>query len=353
MRGFRQLAASVIAAMLLAPGAVRAADNNYEFSGKTIEILVGQSAGGGHDTTARVYARHLGKHLPGEPNVIVRNMPGADDRVMMNYLYNDAEPDGLTLATMNFSIPGYQLRGEGPEEGVRFDVNELSYIGSPTVVTYVMVVHKRTGITAANLRESMQGKSLRFGDENPGSGPHTAQVALALGMGWDLESVFGYEGDNRTLALERGEVDAAITTWESLEEREAAGLASGDLIPVVTIGVDGPALDDPLLQGVPTADELFADASEEAKASLAFVQGKFGFARSLIGPPDMEPELLELFRTAFDEMNADPEYVADAEKFFSVVPTPGSEVERRVAAYMALPPEAVEALSEAIKAATP
>ncbi|MGB3483571.1 MAG: hypothetical protein WBB07_15315 [Mycobacterium sp.] len=334
-------------------GASKSTDDQPEsFSASRIEILVGQSPGGGHDTTARAIADNLGNHLPNNPTIIVRNMPGADDKVMTNYLYNDAKADGSFLGVMNFSIPTYQLQGEGPDQGVRYDSGKFNYLGSPTVTTYVLVLHKRLGIGADNLDE-LATKKVRMANETPGDGPHAAQAALELGLGWDLEPIFGYEGDSRTLAIERGEVDGVITTWESLEQREAAGIESGDLIAVLTMGVDGPALEDPRLKDAKRADELFASRSEEDRQILAVVQSKFGYARALAAPPNMSPEMVEQFRTAFMEMNEDPAYIERAEASYFVVPTPGDVVQERIEKFMDTPREAVDALAAKIAEESP
>lgn len=345
LRGGLALATSVaVAASLsgcLSKSSEPSPDEGFTLQGKTVEILVGQEAGGGHDTTARVIARHIGEYLPGNPEVIVRNMPGGGDKVMANYAYTQAPSDGTSVGVFSVAVPHYNLIGEGEGDGVRYDASKFKWFGSPTVTTNVLLVHTRTGITKDNLAPLTEGPGVRIAQRSPGDGPHLVQATLASGLGWKFDTIFGYEGERR-LAIERGEVDAIVTTWESLADEERDLIDEGVLVPVVTVGVpDAPALSAPELNGVPSAAELFEKASPESQALLEVILSRYGFARSLGGPPGMSEEAVAAYRTAFDEMNADEDYVKEAEPLYAVVPSDGATVAERITKYVTADPSVV------------
>ncbi|WP_156448223.1 hypothetical protein [Mycobacterium sp. NAZ190054] len=339
--GLAVVVATALSGCINKPSETESSDGAFTLEGKTVEILVGQEAGGGHDTTARVIARHIGKYLPGQPEVIVRNMPGGGDKVMANYAYTQAPADGTSVGVFSVAVPHYNLIGEGEAEGVRYDASKFKWFGSPTVTTNVLLVHTRTGITKDNLAPLTEGPGVRIAQRSPGDGPHLVQATLASGLGWKFDTVFGYEGERR-LAIERGEVDAIVTTWESLEDEERDLIDEGVLLPVVTVGLsDAPALSAPELIGVPKASDLFKNASPESQDLLEVILTRYGFARSFGGPPGLSEEAVQIYRTAFDEMNADEDYVKEAEPLYAVVPSDGATVAERITKYVTADPSVV------------
>jgi tripartite-type tricarboxylate transporter receptor subunit TctC len=317
------------------------------WEGKTITLVVSQGPGGGHDTAARLIAPHLAEHIPGHPDIIVENMPGGSHRVATNHVYASA-PDGLTLQLLNFSVPGYQLAGEGEQEGVRFDVTKMCWIGSPGVEIQVLVMTKESGVTPQTLN-LLTEHEFKLANEAAGGGPHRIAAVLELGLGWKFENIFGYEGQDRDLAMERGEVDGEITVWDSVRGERADEIASGRWVPIVTLGSSEPNTGP--LQGVPTATELFAAQSEEAKRILAIEEAKFGWPRALVGPPGMDPAACNALRQAFMETMQDPELLADAEKIqFNIDPVPGDVLEQRIATFMAMDRTAMDKIQAQVDA---
>jgi tripartite-type tricarboxylate transporter receptor subunit TctC len=314
---------------------------------KTVTIVVSQSPGGGHDTAARLIAPHLARHIPGEPDIIVENMPGGSHRVATNHVYAE-EPDGLTLQLLNFSVPGYQLAGEGPEQGVRFDVTRMCWIGSPGVELQVLIMTKASGVTPKTLN-LLTEREFKLANEAAGGGPHRIAAVLELGLGWQFENIFGYEGQDRDLALDRGEVDGEITVWDSIRRERPEEIASGEWVPVVTLGSSEPNTGE--IEGVPTATELFASRSEEEKAILAIEEAKFGWPRALVGPPGMDPAVCNALRVAFMETMQDPALLADAEKIqFNIAPVPGDVLEQRIAAFMKMDKAAMDKIQAQVDA---
>ncbi len=319
------------------------------WQGKTVSLVVGQNPGGGNDTWARIVARHIGRHLPGSPNVIVQNMPGGNHRIAANYIYQ-ARPDGLTFGLIERSIPTYQLRGEGPEEGVRYDVTKLGFLGSAAVETQVMVLHKQAGVTDG---PQLENRQIKLAHTDPGGGPHIIHIVLREGMGWKLQPVFGFGASAESLlAMDRGDVDGMIISWGSLMVLRADDLKAGNLVPIVQVG--GGRIADPLAARAPTADDLMQGKSVEARQMLALAQRPFTWSRSFAAPPAMEPQTLEGMRSAFIATMSDREFLSEADQLkLEIEGVSGSRVQELILEFMGTPRSAVERLDQLIQADVP
>jgi tripartite-type tricarboxylate transporter receptor subunit TctC len=320
------------------------------WEGKTLTVVVSQPPGGGTDSTARVVARHIGRFLPGNPNVIVQNMPGGGDRIAANFIYA-ARPDGLTIGLFDNGVMSYQLRGEGPEQGVRFDAAQFGWLGSPTVLGDSFLVHKRTGITGATVKQ-LETKEISMAQVSPGAASHVNQILLTAGLGWKIKGVFGYEGTaGRLLGIERGEVDSIVSSWDGQRRAALANIQNGTLVPVLVIG---DRLNDPLLAGVPRASELFASRDAEAQQLLAFTAQPNEWGRPFSAPPKLEPKVLESLRTAFALTMADPQFLTDAQQIqLDVIPVTGEHLQQMITEYLRIPKSTVERLDKLIEADTP
>lgn len=311
-------------------------------------MIVGDAPAGGHDVWARLVARHLSKYLPGNPTVVVQNMPGAVQRIAANAIYQ-AKPDGLTIGVIANTIPTNQLRGEGPNDGVRYDVNKMNWLGSPNAATRVLVVHKNSGVTDGRQLET---RSVKLGTDSPGTVTHITAVVLREGLGWKIESIFGYQGSSSVvLGMDRGEVDAFINSWDSWLSQKSDDLKAKVYLPLVQVGPMDP---DPLLNGVPLADDLFATKSTEAKQVLHIAQRPFEWSFPFVAPPDVQPNVVATLRAAFTAALADPELIAEATKSgLRLNPATGEHVQELIADYMATPPEVVKRLDDLIAADSP
>jgi tripartite-type tricarboxylate transporter receptor subunit TctC len=321
-------------------GAAAAADTAAAFyRGRTITLLVGYGPGGGYDSYGRAVARHMGRHIPGNPDIVVKNMPGAGSVRLANYLYNVAEPDGLVFGTFNRDIAVGPLMA--PDEA-RYDSRKLGWIGSASKAVTVCLVAERTGLrTWQDLldREVVAGAT--------GARSSSGQLSLLLRNTFDakLKVITGYEGSNEVLlALDRGEVDATCTTWETIKSKRPEWVESGAAVPIVQMSLEA----EPELTDVPVIIDLAETDAERRLLRLVLAGQQMG--RPFAAPPNLPPERLETLRTAFMATMRDPEFRRELETAnFTVRPLSGSEVQSLVEEMFDTPPDVVEAAAAAVR----
>jgi tripartite-type tricarboxylate transporter receptor subunit TctC len=232
MRGARSRLAC-LSFLLLVFGGTRAASPQDDFyRGKTIRIVVGYSAGGGFDTYSRAIARHLAKHIPGKPAVIVENMPGAAGLVAANSIYRAGRPDGLTI--VNFQ--GTQVMGQIlGREGVEFDARKFEWVGAPTRENAVCALTRASGITSAQQWASSPAP-VKLGSVAPGGATHDVPRVLQGALGLPIHLVRGYKGTAEIrLAAQSGEVSGGCWPWESLRPTWRQALDAGEATVVLQV----------------------------------------------------------------------------------------------------------------------
>jgi tripartite-type tricarboxylate transporter receptor subunit TctC len=212
------VAAGILFALSLASGVGLA---QAPFAGKTVTVLVGNPPGGGYDRLARVVARHLGRHLPGNPTVVVQNMPGAAGIVAANHLYHVARPDGLTLGLFNQNMVFGQLL---QVEGLRVDMRKWQWVGSVTRETDVFVI--RADLPYRHILDLRRADPpLAVGATGPGSGSYDFPLVLKAFLKLNVRIVSGYPGrSDIMLAIERKELDGVAGSWSSLVSFVRRGL---------------------------------------------------------------------------------------------------------------------------------
>jgi tripartite-type tricarboxylate transporter receptor subunit TctC len=266
------------------------------YQGKTLTVIVGYAPGGGVDATARAITRHLGRFIPGQPNIVVQNMEGAAGIVSVNHLDRRVAPDGLTLA-----VPGrsWYIEAIVRRPGISFDPTRLTYIGSPGAVSAAAFVHARTGLTSyAQLRAAT--KPVTFGALGATT-PTAMSPALLADDGAPIKVVLGYVSTARLLlALEQGEVDGTFTVGNALVARP--DLAAKMVALVQTA---------PVRPGVPLLRDVVR-ASQRPIVDL--VQAPDSIGVPLVGPAGMPADITATLRQAFLVMAADKDYQADAER---------------------------------------
>jgi len=207
-----------------APQAAHAQSNFFE--GKTIRLIVGFTAGGGYDAYTRTIGRHMGKHISGNPAIIVENMPGAGSMISANYIYKAAKPDGLTIGHFIGGLFLQQLLGK---PGIEFDAAKFNYVGVPAQDNFVLGIAKSTGI--ADVDSWLASKQvIKFGGVASGSGSDDIPNILKATIGLPIQLVSGYKGTaDVRLAFNSGEVSGLSNSWESTKSTWRKELETGEL----------------------------------------------------------------------------------------------------------------------------
>ncbi|MGH2450313.1 MAG: Bug family tripartite tricarboxylate transporter substrate binding protein [Candidatus Limnocylindria bacterium] len=311
------------------------------YRGKTVRIIVGFGPGGGFDTTARILARHMGKYIPGNPTVVVENMPGAGSRAAANHLYEVAEPDGLTFGTFNEQQVLQQALGE-PD--IQFDARDFSWLGSVFSATIVCLATAESGFTSI---EETIGSATPYivGSTGPGSNTNDFPAVLQSALGANIQIVAGYDGTSAiSQAVSSGEVDGGCWTWDTMSVTQGQNIADGRVIPLVMQG-------DPIaeLADVPIAEDVAT--TEQAKAIIKAITVPATISKPFAAPPGVPEERLRALREAFDQAWKDPDLLDEVEQAqLEVAPKTAEEMQEIVDELLGYDEETLAALKEAIGA---
>jgi tripartite-type tricarboxylate transporter receptor subunit TctC len=292
--------------------------------------VVGLAAGGGFDTYARLLGRHLGKHVPGKPTVIVENMPGAGGLISGNYLYKIAKPDGLTLAHFNGSLMMGQVLGQ---PGIEFDARKFEFLGSLVKEDVVCGFTRASGITS--LDKWMAARTpVKLGGVSAGSPVDNSAKILKAALGLPVQVVSGYKGTaDIRLAADSGELAGACWAWESMRATWRAGLEGGQVVVVLQLTDKG----FPDLPGVPLAINLAK--TDEARQLIQMAHYAGAYARPFYLPPGVPKDRVRTLRTAFEATLKDPAFLAEAEKTkLTIEPVSGDDLTRMIHGLFALDP---------------
>lgn len=274
------------------------------YEGKQVNIVVGFTAGGGYDITARLYARHYGRLIPGKPAVIVTNMPGAGSMVAANNLYNDAKADGTKIGMITGGIILAPILGD-PQ--ARFDSRKLQYIGGRSAEPSVCVIWGNVPVQSI---EDLRKIEVIAGSSGPGSRTYAFPKALNAFAGTRFKTVVGYPGGNETaIAMERGEVQAFCGwAWASAKVRAAEWFKNGQAKIVTQFALTK----SPDLPNIPLASDFAINT--EGRLAIEFLESDALLAWPFFAPPSVPKERVEILRGAFDAMMKDLEFREDAEK---------------------------------------
>ena len=271
------------------------------YRGKTLEITVGTGAGGGYDANARLVARHLGRFIPGNPKIIVSNVPGGGGITAANKLFNVSPRDGLAIGTFSNALLTLPLLNPGAS---RFQPEQFTWIGSVSREDGVCITSKASGVTTW---ADMQGKELIVGTTAPGTTTHLYAALLRNLFGAQFRLVSGYpDGSSIVLAFERGEVQALCQTYSSLNVLHPDWLQARKVNPVVAIGLNRISA----LNGVPSLIEFTRSDHERDIVRILLAPTVAG--RPFAAPPGIPPDRAEALQHAFLQMNGDADFLADA-----------------------------------------
>jgi tripartite-type tricarboxylate transporter receptor subunit TctC len=282
------------------------------YEGETVKIIVATAPGGGFDTYARTIAPHLAEHIPGQPNVIVENMPGAGHMVAMNYLYNQAPQDGTVIGNATGGLALQQVFGS---DRVQFDMRDFSYLGLPDPLgNSVLIARQGAGIESFEELLEPGGPELVVGVQSPGSLQTDPAVLLKEVLGANIKLVAGYDGSSAiNLAMEQGEIDAFVTSFHTELATTREKFASDDWNVLIQFDREPDPLVEEFTAGVPTVYEFARDEGEEEV--LFYGSGSpRSLTRIYFLPPNVPEERVEALQDSWAATMADPEFLADAEK---------------------------------------
>ena len=308
------------------------------YRGKTVTILVGHSAGGGFDTYARVISRHLGKYIPGNPNLVVNNMPGAGTLISANYTFNQAPKDGTLINSFDGGIVPSQIYGSS---AVQFDLSKLNYIGAPDTFKYIMAVTKKPGIT--KMEEFISGGKEIVVGAVPNTGIGHAAMLLKEVLGANVKLVSGFKGTAEIrLAMKSGEVDSVITGWETLRVTNLQDFESGEWL-ILSQWVDEPLTDLPQ-KNVPPIYQFARNDEERQLFKLGLIKPN-NYARPYALPPGVPQDRVKAIEAAFQKALRDPELLAEAERSkLNINPISGAELRSMILEGLSMPKSIKEKL---------
>ena len=303
------------------------------YRGKAIQIVVGHGAGGGFDIYTRTIGRHLGKHIPGKPSIIVVNMLGAGGLVAASHIYNRAPKDGTVIGNVIGGIVRSQLLGL---QGVEFDASKFQYVGAPNNENSLLLMTKASGISRYEQLLEPSGKVLSIGDSGAATTNHTAALLTRDVLNANIKVVSGYTAAGGVdVAMDQGELGGQYNDWASIKTRTLAKIESGEWLLI------GQLTDKPLLnlpqQNVPLILN-YAKTQEQRDLLRAGIIVPNQFTRPYFLPPGVHADRVAALRDAFTKTLADSEFLAEAEKAkLDINPSSAGELQKLIIDYLAMP----------------
>jgi len=304
------------------------------YRGKTIDLIIGYSPGATYDLYARLVARHLGEHIPGNPRILPRNLPGSGSRIAVNYVYKAGPQDGTVLGTADQSLPVERVMGD---KLLIVDVNRLNWIGNPVVSNNTTVAWSASGVRSI---DDVKAREVTVGATGASTSSQYPRAMNAL-IGTKFKVVLGYPGANDiNLAMERGEVAAkGSDSWAAWKATRPDWLAQKKINVLVQIGLRK----DPEIGDVPLMMDLARTPGDREVLKLLSVS--VGIGRPLFAGPDVPAARVALLRKAFDETMIDPAFLKDAQdEHLDISPVSGLDLQALVEGVTATPRDIADRL---------
>ncbi|HKY10187.1 MAG TPA: tripartite tricarboxylate transporter substrate-binding protein [Candidatus Binatia bacterium] len=314
------------------------------YQGKTVRIVVGFSAGGGYDQYSRMIARHLSKYIPGNPSVIVDNMPGVGSIIAANHVFNAAPKDGTIVGNISGPIVLEQLFAS---PSVQFDMAKFRFLAVPVSESYLMIVHKRTGVTKLDDLRGEKGKQVTFG-AIPGSTVEHAPILAKEALNLNLKIVSGYKGTaDVRLALDSGEVDGFFNTWVSSKITSYDKIKGGEWVLLAQM-TEKP-MKDLIIPNVPAIQAI--SRSDEQRLLLKYgTSTPNDFGKVYVLPPGVPADRAQALEAAFARVFNDKGLRADAEKGkLEIQPLIGNSIQKLVVEFLSMPADVKNKLQTVLK----
>jgi tripartite-type tricarboxylate transporter receptor subunit TctC len=329
-------------AVALATGHAHAQNVESFYRGKTITLFVATSPGGNYDLNGRLVSRHLGRFIPGNPSIVVQNVPGAGGLLLANRLANTIERDGLTMAIMERGTPQTVYEGD---VNARFDPLKLTWIGSVSSYandSYLLLVNDKNPARSVDDLRTMR---TRLGGDAPGSTNLTFAILARDLLKFNIQVIRGYHGAAPMfLAMQSGELDGQIIGLGSVRGAQQTLWNTRQVRPLLQFGR---LTRHPELPDVPTARELVTDPA--TLAMLEFAEIPFFMALPFVAPPGVPADRAQALQAAFMQMSKDPQFLADAERSkFEISAIDGTAVRALVQKMADTPKDVVKRYSDVV-----
>lgn len=313
---FARLFASAMACPLAAFAGAAAAQENEFCKGKTIRLITSTGVGGAYDVLARMFARHMPRHIPGHPTMIVENMPGGGNVLATNYMYSIAPKDGTAIATVHSAIPLQQVIAP---VGVRFDADKFGWLGSTGSQNEVILVWHTAGVTS--IAQATQQQVL-VGGTGVGAGMVLLPTVINNLLGTRFKIVIGYRtSEDVNLGIERGEVQARAFSIGSITSQHPDWITARKVYFLAQSG----AKRDKHLPEVPLLTELAK--TDEQRQIFKLIASAPALGQPYLAPPGVPADRLAILRAAFAATMRDPAFLADAAKIrFDIDPLSADEI---------------------------
>ena len=322
----------------LAPGAAAQTSEEF-FKGKTITVYIGFSPGGSYDFFGKLVARHIGKHVPGAPSAVPSSMPGAGSFTAANWLFAIAPKDGTAIGIVSQTMAIEELLGN---TAVKFKAAQFNWIGRATnivEITYVGEKSKARTFADARIHE------IPVAGTGPGSPSVGYPLILNALAGAKFKIIGGFRGSTEgMLAVERGEVDGALTSWQTMKVTRRAEYEQGKLRVLVQYAPKR----EPDLPNVPAVVELAGNDADRALLDFYASGGEVG--RSFLAPPGVPPDRVTALRRAFDATMKDKEFIADVDKAKAEFnPMTGEELQTLITQTAGVPAPVIERMRKLLE----
>jgi tripartite-type tricarboxylate transporter receptor subunit TctC len=321
-------AACVLASPLAVHAGAQPADDNGFYKGKTIVIITSTGVGGTYDAVARLVARHMPRNIPGNPTMIVENMPGGGNVLATNYMYNIAPKDGTAIATIHSAMPLQQVLNSG---GIRYDADKFDWLGSTGPQNEVILVWHTAGIKTL---EDAKKKEIVLGGTGAGAGIVLLPMVVNNLLGTKFKIVAGYRSsEDVNLGMVRGEVQARAFSIGSITSQHPDWISEHKVDFLVQSGTRR----DKVLPNVPLLTELAKD--DEQRQIFKLIASPPALGQPYVAPPGVLADRLAILRGAFAATLRDPAFLADAAKIrFTIEPMSADEVSQIVHDTVNAPP---------------
>lgn len=328
-----------IVALAVMVGAWSNAVANDGFAGKTIRFIVGSAPGGGYDTYTRAIARHIGKHLPGNPTPVVQNMTGAGTLIAAHYVFNKADPDGLTVGAWN---SGQIFRQALGDRAVKFKGDQFGWVGAPVRGMPSCAIMGHTGLNS--LKEVVSsGKKIKIGSTRAGTTTDDLPRLLNATLGTNFDVIPGFTGTSRIrIAMQKREIDGVCFSWESARVTATSMIrAKGDdrLIPIVIHGRS----EDKEVKDLPQLTEVVSGKHRETMKAWV---SQYDFQRPFSLPPNTPKEVIGAWRKGYKATLADPQFLSEAKNSKLIIEhVSGDEIDGIVGSILNMPQDVKADLS--------